>query len=162
MEDFRGRRMGQRSYQQKKRLSLGQAGLLFCVEGTYKGFILHHHCLFFQGDGLTHWQWTENSRLVNSRLKLVELKTSIRLGIKSRFGIMNFSTGDTTLGLWFFSLTMSSEKWEIRAAVWWHHICCLSSLSLTYSTFTMVITTLFSLSLQYGGITWDHYEKAFF
>ena len=48
----------------------------------------------------------------------MELETSIRLGIKSRFGSMDFSTGDTTLGLWYFSLTISSEKWEIHAAVW--------------------------------------------
>lgn len=35
---------------------------------------------------------------------LVKVKTAFRLGIKSRFGTMGFSTCDTVLVLWFFSL----------------------------------------------------------
>ena len=33
---------------------------------------------------------------------LGKVKTAIRAGIKSRFGIMGFSTSDTILGLWLF------------------------------------------------------------
>jgi len=36
---------------------------------------------------------------------LVKVKTASGLGIKSRFGVMGFSTSDTILGLWFFFLT---------------------------------------------------------
>ena len=37
---------------------------------------------------------------------LVKVETASRLGIKSRFGVMGFfSTSDTILDLWFFSLT---------------------------------------------------------
>ena len=32
---------------------------------------------------------------------LGEIKTTIRSGIKSRFGVMTFSTSDAILGLWF-------------------------------------------------------------
>ena len=35
---------------------------------------------------------------------LVNVETTIRLGIKSRFGIMGLSTSDTIWSLWFFSL----------------------------------------------------------
>ena len=31
-----------------------------------------------------------------------KIKTTVRLGIKSKFGIMSFSTSDTILDLWFF------------------------------------------------------------
>ena len=34
--------------------------------------------------------------------------TAVRLGIKSKLVIMGISTSDTILGLWFFSLTISS------------------------------------------------------
>lgn len=34
----------------------------------------------------------------------VKVKTAVRLGIKSRFGTMGFSTCDTALVLWFSSL----------------------------------------------------------
>lgn len=36
---------------------------------------------------------------------LGEIETAIKLVIKSRFAIMYFSTSDSILGLWFFSLT---------------------------------------------------------
>ena len=36
---------------------------------------------------------------------LVKVETEIRLDLKSRFGIMGFSTSDTILGMLFFSLT---------------------------------------------------------
>ena len=35
---------------------------------------------------------------------LVKVETASRLGIKSRFGVTGFSTSDTILGLWCFSL----------------------------------------------------------
>ena len=36
---------------------------------------------------------------------LVKVENEIRLDLKSRFGIMGFSTSDIILGMWFFSLT---------------------------------------------------------
>ena len=36
---------------------------------------------------------------------LVKVETAIRLGIKSRFGILGFSTSDAIWGLWFLFLT---------------------------------------------------------
>ena len=39
---------------------------------------------------------------------LGKVETAVRLGIKSKLVIMGISTSDTILGLWFFSLTISS------------------------------------------------------
>ena len=41
---------------------------------------------------------------------MVKVKTAIRLGVKSRFGITGFSTSDAILGLWGFSLTQLKEE----------------------------------------------------
>lgn len=41
---------------------------------------------------------------------LVKMETAVRSDIKSRFGIMGFSTSDTILGLWVFFLTELKEE----------------------------------------------------
>ena len=41
---------------------------------------------------------------------LVKVQSTMRLGIKSRFGIM--CTSDTIMGLWFFSLTVATYSYS--------------------------------------------------
>ena len=55
-------------------------------------------------DYLTGADQKTSDRLIKIIL-LVKAETAIRLGIKSRFGILSFSTGDAIWGLWFLFLT---------------------------------------------------------
>ena len=78
----------------------------------------HADCLFFLRDGegpcdrLLHYVGADQ-KIPNWLIKitfLVKAETAVELGIKSRFGIISFSTSNAILGLWFFSLTTVLTK----------------------------------------------------
>ena len=56
-------------------------------------------------DRLLHWRWPGNSRPSNATF-LVKVKTEVRLGIKSRLGIIDLKMNDAICGPWFFPLTV--------------------------------------------------------
>ena len=54
---------------------------------------------------VTYYLIGADKKIPNWLIKITfwrKIKTTIRLGIKSKFGIMSFSTSDTILDLWFF------------------------------------------------------------
>lgn len=102
-----------------KGLFLGQD--IFCGRGSYKGFTYTLLPLFLEvRTGRNRYGPLENHLICADQkfsgwlIKvtfLVNTETTIRLGLKSRFGITGFSTRDTILGLWFFSLIYSRNKY---------------------------------------------------
>lgn len=114
MEEFyRTEEWGQGVISKKKKKKgsfLGQ-DIFFQGHGEKQG-LYHWNCLFFLWgmewfhvtDYLTGADQKTSDWLIKILL-LVKVETAIKLGIKSRFGILGFSTSDAIWGLWFLFLT---------------------------------------------------------
>ena len=110
-KNFIGQKSGARGLLAKKKGSFLGQDIFFQGRGEKQG-LYHWNCLFFLWgmewfhvtDYLTGADQKTSDWLIKILL-LVKVETAIKLGIKSRFGILGVSTSDAIWGLWFLFLT---------------------------------------------------------